>query len=213
MKGYDHIVWDFNGTILDDVGIGIECVNILLERYGHPIIKDRETYYRLFGFPIEDYYRRVGFDFSVTPYEMLAHEWVAEYRAREDTAPIRDGALELIRYFSVKGIPQTVISATKETMLREQIEKLGILPYFEETVGRGDIYAADKSALAVDWRKRRMPGRTLMIGDTEHDYETARAAGFDIVLLEGGHQPREQLMLCGCPVLSGFSALTEWLHD
>ena len=98
-------------------------------------------------------------------------------------------------------------------MLREQIEKLGILPYFEETVGRGDIYAADKSALAVDWRKRRMPGRTLMIGDTEHDYETARAAGFDIVLLEGGHQPREQLMLCGCPVLSGFSALTEWLHD
>ena len=96
MLSFTHCIWDFNGTILDDVDIGIESVNVLLARYGYQTIDSREEYYLIFGFPIEEYYRRACFDFAKTPYDMLAHEWVAEYRMRENSAPVRKGAMELI---------------------------------------------------------------------------------------------------------------------
>lgn len=213
MPKYDCIVWDFNGTILDDVDIGIESINVLLARYGCKTLDCRADYYRIFGFPIEEYYRRAGFDFDKTPYDKLAHEWVAEYRMRENSAPVREGAMQLIRYFHKQGVPQAVISATEEKMLREQLSKLGILSYFESAIGRSDIYAKDKTELAVKWAMERKPGRVLMLGDTEHDCETARAAGFDIFLIEGGHQPRTQLEGCGCPVLPDFAEVLEHFDD
>ena len=75
----DRVIWDFNGTILDDVDTGIEAVDVLLAKYGLPELKTRERYYEVFGFPIIDYYRRIGFDFEKTDYSILANEWVEIY--------------------------------------------------------------------------------------------------------------------------------------
>lgn len=72
---YDRIIWDFNGTILDDVQVGIDSANELLTRYGLKKIKDVDHYHSIFGFPIKSYYERLGFDFNVLDYNVLAHEW------------------------------------------------------------------------------------------------------------------------------------------
>ena len=206
---YQHIVWDFNGTILDDVAVDIEVVNLLLERRRLPLIPSREAYREVFGFPIEDYYRRIGFDFTKESYAEVAKEWVIEYRLREPTAPMRDGVLPVLDFISEKGIPQTVISASEMGILREQLHHLGIADRFEKICGIDNIYAASKTALAVSWAKKRCPGRVLMIGDTDHDAETARAAGFDLVLVEGGHMSRSALLKTGAKVFSDFDELLE----
>ena len=74
---YTHIIWDFNGTILDDVQLGIRCVNTMLSKRGLPVLPDVEAYRQVFGFPIEAYYRRLGFDFEKEDYHtVLAPEWV-----------------------------------------------------------------------------------------------------------------------------------------
>ena len=62
-KHYTHVIWDFNGTILNDVRLGISCTNRMLEERGLPVIPDEDTYRGIFGFPIDDYYSRLGFDF------------------------------------------------------------------------------------------------------------------------------------------------------
>ena len=69
---YSHIIWDFNGTIIDDVDIGINALNTLLRKYGYKEINDKDHYRSIFGFPIKDYYARAGFDFNVIDYETLA---------------------------------------------------------------------------------------------------------------------------------------------
>jgi len=206
---YQHIVWDFNGTILDDVKVDIEVVNLLLQRRGLPLIPSSEAYREVFGFPIEDYYRRIGFDFSKESYADVAKEWVIEYRLREPTAPMRDGVLSVLDFVSAKGIPQTVISASEVGVLREQLNHLGISDRFEKICGIDNIYAASKTALAVSWVNTRKPGRVLMIGDTDHDAETSRAAGFDLVLIEGGHMSRSALIGTGATVFSDFNELLE----
>lgn len=206
---YQHIVWDFNGTILDDLGIDLEVVNLLLARRGLPVIPTKEAYRAVFGFPIEDYYRRIGFDFTKESYAEVAEEWLVEYRAREATAPVREGVLSVLDFISARKVPQTVISASELGILREQLNALGIIDRFEKICGIDNIYAASKTALAVSWAKKRCPGRVLMIGDTDHDAETARAAGFDLVLVEGGHMSRSALLETGAKVFSDFDELLE----
>ena len=53
----------------------------------------------------------------------------------------------------------------------------------------------------------RAAGRVLLIGDTDHDYHVATAAGFDCVLVGGGHQDARDLGRLGCPVYDDMHAL------
>ena len=46
---FDRVIWDFNGTILDDVDTGIESADELLSRHGLPQMRTREKYLSLFG--------------------------------------------------------------------------------------------------------------------------------------------------------------------
>ena len=212
LSEYRNIVWDFNGTLLDDLGIGIRAVNALLLRRGLRPLASPEEYHAVFCFPIEEYYRRLGFDFSREPYEVLAVEWVNEYRAIEHTAPLREGASELISLFAGRGLRQIVLSATEAGMLREQLSALGILESFDTVLGRSDIYAESKLALA-EALAPSLEGRTLVIGDTSHDLEMAQILSADAVLLRGGHTSDAALKALGCEVADGLTELGRRLTD
>lgn len=204
---YEHIVWDFNGTLIDDVMLGVGATNILLARRGIPEI-DLATYYREFGFPVKDYYVRIGFDFSRERYEDVADEWILEYRRLENTVSLRAGVTELLAAFRDRGLSQTVLSASEQGMLEEQLIALGIRPYFDRVLGRSDVHASDKTALAREFATSHTLGHTLMIGDTDHDAACAAAAGFDCVLIEGGHHPPERLAkVAGVRVFPNLFAL------
>ncbi len=209
---YTHVVWDFNGTILDDVGIDIKCVNMLLSRRDLPIIESEEQYRQVFRFPVIEYYRDLGFDLDGEGYDKIAHEWVREYRALEATAPLREGAVEIIDYLNRRGIKQIIISATEQNMLNSQLRDLGIYGKFDEVLGTGDIYAGGKAHIAVEWARNK-DARVLMIGDSTHDFDTASAAGFDCALVCGGHENKERLLSKGCPVFDDFSALFEAIKE
>ena len=58
------ILWDWNGTLLDDVDLCVDALNRLLAGFGYPQRYDHERYRAIFGFPIEEYYVRAGFDFT-----------------------------------------------------------------------------------------------------------------------------------------------------
>lgn len=60
------ILWDWNGTLLDDVQLCVDALNRLLARYGYPQRYDRDQYRAIFGFPVQEYYARAGFDFPAT---------------------------------------------------------------------------------------------------------------------------------------------------
>jgi len=198
---YDRVIWDFNGTILDDLMTGIESADELLLRYGLPPMKTVERYYEVFGFPIRDYYQRIGFDFSKTDYSILAHEWVEIYLRRVKDAPVREGLLSVVEALTHLGIPQTVLSMTESAMLDEQLGYLGLQDTFDEVWGLNDIYASSKLELAAEWRRRHPHETVLFVGDTSHDAESAKVVGCDCVLLTGGHESREALLRVGVEVI------------
>jgi len=193
MEHYTHIVWDFNGTLLDDVDACIRSANRLLKHHGLPSLSSLEDYRASFGFPIIDYYRRLGFDFEKTSYADLAVEWVAYYLEESASATLYPDVTEAMRAVQSRGISQLILSATEKSMLEKQIESLGILPYLDEVLGLDDIHAYSKRELGLIWRDEHPNARLLFVGDTDHDAQVAAAMGADCILVTTGHQPRKTL--------------------
>ena len=207
---YTHLIWDFNGTVLDDVEIGIASANALLARCGLSPIPSVEYYRSVFGFPVRDYYRRLGIDFSKTSFEELAPIWVEEYLSRVDKASLYDGVLETLVQLKRKGVRQILLSATEIDMLKGQLEALGIESYFDGIFGADNIHASSKKKQAEMWCLENPSAKPLFFGDTNHDFEVAEAVGGDCILFSGGHQSEERLLEIGCPVVRRISDIVSY---
>ena len=211
-KRYTHVIWDFNGTLLDDVAACIASANELLVAHSLPPLPSAEEYRARFGFPIIDYYRRLGFDFDKVSYETLAPEWVAYYMKNVRSSGLCAGVREVLGEVRSRGVPQWILSATEREMLRGQVGALGILDYFEDVLGMGTIHAYSKEEIAVAWRREHPDEQVLFVGDTDHDAAVAAAMGADCVLLTTGHQSRERLEACRCLfVADSAREILDWI--
>ena len=202
---YTHVLWDFNGTILDDVETGIRSVNTLLAERGLRCISGVEEYHSVFGFPIIEYYRRLGFDLENEKYEVIAPLWVAEYLRNVKDARIFDDVLYAVDAFRNKGAKQLILSATERDMLLSQISDIGLDGVFDDVLGLDNIHAASKVGVAEEWKSSNPEAVALVIGDTVHDAEVASAIGADCILVARGHQSREVLEGCGVPVVKDLT--------
>ena len=205
----EYCIWDFNGTILDDVDTGIRAVNDLLQDRGLSTISSREEYQSVFGFPIQGYYERLGFDFSREPYELLAPLWVERYLHYVKEARMFEDVRRTLSFFAERGVRQIILSATERDMLCRQLKTLGIAPYFEEILGLDNIHAASKVALAKAWRERHPDVRAILIGDTDHDLATAEQMEAACVFIARGHQSAARLAELNCPIYPSLDEMLE----
>ena len=200
LEKYTHIIWDWNGTLLDDVELCFSTINALLEKRGLQPIKDISSYREIFGFPVIDYYRRAGFDFDKEPFEVPAAEFIERYHSDNRRFRLFDGAEEILAYVKAMGLRQVILSASEINNLRLQVGLFDIEPYFDEVLGISNIYAGSKVAIGREYVARNGIENAVIIGDTVHDYEVAQALGTDCILIANGHQRRHTLLGCGVPV-------------
>lgn len=92
MPVFDTVLWDWNGTLLDDAALCCELLNTMLARHGYAPVGSMEAYRQVFCFPIETYYRRAGFDFSRHPFAALADEYMRLYTPRSLGCPLQPDA-------------------------------------------------------------------------------------------------------------------------
>ena len=208
---YTCVIWDFNGTIFDDMQAGIVSVNKMLAERGLDIIPSVEHYREIFDFPIKEYYRGLGFDFEREPYEVLAPVWVELYNQNAENAGLCPSVAETMKALRDKGIRQVIISACEINMLEYYLGKLGVREYLDDVVGLDNIHAGGKIERSLEWKKKNADEKMIMIGDTTHDAETAKALGADCVLYAQGHQSRARLSACGCPMVDDIAELIEYV--
>ncbi len=206
------IIWDWNGTLLNDAAVCLVIINQVLARRGLPTIS-RAHYMAKFGFPVRDYYAQLGFDFSREPFEVIGSEFIASYEERRLRLRLQPGARSLLARLHGRGVDQLVLSAYRHDTLESLLQAKRVRHYFTRIVGADDVYAAGKVEQGRHLMRlcRLDPASTLMVGDTVHDYEVATAMGIRCVLLDAGHQTRSRLAACGVPVLDNLTALAGWL--
>jgi len=190
------IIWDWNGTLLDDVGICVNCMNQLLsERNIQQLTAD---YYReIFTFPVKAYYQKAGFDFQKEDFEKPAMEFITLYYQRLPEAGLFPCVQDVLSAFQKKGLRQLVLSAMEHEKLEQSLKSKGIFPYFQRVAGMSDHYAHSKLQIGKDLLVGETTferGEMVLIGDTLHDLEVAGDLGIDCVLVARGHQSKERLL-------------------
>ena len=205
-QSYTHILWDFNGTVYDDIDAYLRSVNKMLEERGLATLTV-QAYREVFDFPVKDYYARIGFDFSREPFEVLAPIWVEAYERESRASSVFPGVKEAMARFRALGIRQEILSATETQMLGRQLQALGLDRLLDGYFGTDTIHAGGKVDLALSWRRSHPDARVVLIGDTTHDAQVAAAMDADCLLFDGGHMSRSRLMACGVEIFSSFAEL------
>lgn len=194
IEKYHHIIWDWNGTILNDVQLSYEAIYNLLLQYGLKRIT-LEEYRNVFTIPVRLYYERLGFDFEKEPFEIVGRKWMDEYERRKFECRLTNGIEEIMTKIQSMNIGQSILSAYPQHTLDEVIDHYGIRKYVINVIGLDNIYAASKIIQGKMLMEKisTKEGNVLLIGDTIHDLEVASEIGADCVLLSNGHQSYENL--------------------
>lgn len=209
-----HIIWDWNGTLLNDNWLSIKAINVLLEKYDLPTI-NKEKYLEIFTFPVIEYYKKLGFDFNQTPFSIIGTEFIKEYTERMYEAKMQDGAQETLNHFHDNGISQSLLSAAKQQMLDDLMKFHKLEKYFQKVCGLTDHYANSKVSAGKSWIKELSinPQEVLMIGDTLHDVEVADELGTECVLIAQGHTSFDRLKSSGKDVFHNLFEFKEWFTN
>lgn len=199
---YTHFVWDWNGTLLDDVEVAVDCVNDMLDSLG---IKRTclDEYYEYMDIPLQKYYAHFV-DFDKYPYERCTEDFQRNYARRINDTEIFGDAVEVLDELKRRNAVQYIVSSFEETRLKEHVSRLGLNGYFSGISGACDFLAGEKHERAAGLLDGVDKKRVLFIGDTAADYYAARFVGCDCVLFCKGHQPKRILRQFGCPVIDNL---------
>ena len=188
------IIWDWNGTLLNDVQMCVHCMNVLLEKRNLPRLTV-EKYRNVFGFPVKDYYEKIGFDYSREDFEIPAKEFMDLYHKFLPETLLFPCAEEVLQYFQREGFRQLIVSAMEHGSLVKTLEERKILSYFDAVSGIDNIYAGGKTEMAHSFLERLglETEKMIFIGYTLHDREVAQTLRIDYLLVAAGHQSVEVL--------------------
>ncbi len=210
IKNYQYIIWDWNGTLLDDVELCADIMNNLLKARSLPTIT-LEKYREIFTFPVKDYYIKAGHDFVNESFEKIGKDFIEEYEKRKTECTLYPFAAEVLEIMHSLKIEQHLLSAYKQNNLEDIIKHFGINEYFNSVRGLDHIYADGKIELGKqlmnEISSNGKVSKVLLIGDTIHDYEVAEGLSTDCLLVSNGHQNNEKLKSLNIPVINNLKEL------
>jgi phosphoglycolate phosphatase-like HAD superfamily hydrolase len=197
-----HIVWDWNGTLLDDLRIVIEAVNVSLSRLGRDPI-DEDGYRDHFTRPVRAFYDSLfGRAITDDEWELLNNGFHREYFGRADQADLTADTVDALTVVDGLGWGQSLLSMSPQEWLEQITEAKGVKERFALVDGlrvpTGGLKAKHMEehleVLDVD------PSRTVVVGDTPDDAVAARHVGAQVVLYDGGSHHLPRLRGMGAPV-------------
>jgi len=207
---YRHIVWDWNGTLLDDAEVCARAISDMCEKrnlgkYTLEEYKDKITY------PVISMYLESGFDLEKENFQDICDEYTENYLRYSDKISLHKDSVPVLEKLREKGLAQHIVSASGIVVLRQQVRNYGIEQYFSNILGQDNNRGESKVDLA---RKLMLltgcdPNEMLFIGDTVHDHEVASEVGFHCILVSNGHCSEERLLATGAPVFASLSEMYE----
>lgn len=205
------IIWDWNGTLRDDVQDHLDALNATLPDLGStPITLER--YRAAHRTPIRAFYDAL---LGRTLDDQQWHDADAAFQDELARHPVRlqSGARGLLLRLRAQGVRQSLLSLSLHDRLLAEVGKTGISGLLDRIDGRHEPVVGSKApAMArhiaalghiVD------PARTLVIGDTVDDAVAALSVGAVPVLHASGLHSPQRLATAGVPVADNLEAAVE----
>ena len=130
MSAATHIVWDWNGTLLDDTGAALGALNAMLARRGIAAVS-MESYRARFRFPARQYYEEIGMPVPDAEWDAIAQEYHDSYDVESASAALNVEAVAALELARSRGARQSILSALYDAQLDGEFSDLeGGLGYF-----------------------------------------------------------------------------------
>lgn len=203
-----HIVWDWNGTLLDDNHAVLASVNSVCTEFGRPSIT-LEHWRSIFRRPLTACYEQLlGQSLSPEQWATVDVRYHSKYRTLLGTCGLADGAKDALRGWHTRGGTQSLLSMWFHDELRSLVDAFGLTGYFTRLDGlRAAVGGGSKARHLVEHlaAQRLDPSRVVVLGDVPDDAAAAAAAGTQCVLLTTGVASRGALQRTGAPVANSIA--------
>jgi phosphoglycolate phosphatase-like HAD superfamily hydrolase len=209
-----HVIWDWNGTLLDDIHVVIDAVNETVAPFGVPTLTV-EDHARLFTRPVSVFYERMlGRSITRTEWRQLDDTFHEAYARRMVEAELSVGAHQILGDLAERGKSQSLLSMAPHDHVVERAATFGVDRYMIRIDGLRDGSGALKessmsahlSALLAHPTAPDDPDAYIIIGDSLDDAKAARANRVPAVMFASGSHHRADLVATGFPV-------ADTLHD
>ena len=199
--------------MLNDTALCVKMLNNSLDKRGLEKISI-DDYRKKFLFPIKTFYESVGFDFSNETFEITNKEFHDGFEKNFKKLALQPHAFSTIKKLNSKGITQSILSATMQAKLDEQVKFFGLDIYLDNIVGLsntpsgfGKEFEGKELLSSVDISKKE----TIIIGDSMLDYSVSNALNIDCGLVYNGHNSMERLAATGSKTFSNIESLSKWI--
>jgi phosphoglycolate phosphatase-like HAD superfamily hydrolase len=182
----DHVVWDWNGTLLADVHAVVDATTASLAAVGVPERLDLERYRSTFRRPLRGFYEDlVGRAVGDAEWTRVNTVFGAHYLDAEPALPLAEGATDALERLADAGLGQSVLSMLAHDVLHATLDRRGLHDWFARVDGDHHHDGRSKAAALAEHLDvlRLDPARVVLVGDTLDDAAATAAVGCACVLV------------------------------
>jgi phosphoglycolate phosphatase len=209
---YRLLVFDWDGTIIDSAATIAECIRDAARELGLEV-PERERAAHVIGLGLHDAMRIAVPALAAERYPEFVASYRSNFQARKDSMRLFDGMRELLDALSRKHLLAIATGKSRRGLDRD-LEVHNLRPCFVASRCADETNPKPHPAMLLELMgELEVPqSETLMVGDTSHDLEMARAAGVDALAVTYGAHPEEGLRACApLQCFSSVDELRQWL--
>ena len=200
----DHIVWDWNGTLLDDNHANVAAVNAVCADFGRDPV-ELEYWRSIFRRPLIPCYEELlGRSLSEQDWERAEELYDSSYVELLATCGLAPGVPDVLHDWADQGGTQSLLSMAGHDHLVPLIDERGLTSHFTRIDGRRFVTEQDSKTEHLTHHLRNQnldPAGVVLIGDIDDDARAAREAGARPILVASGLMARERLEATGALVV------------
>ncbi len=208
------IIFDLDGTLVDTAPDLVETLNIVLGRERLPAIPYEEARLLVGGGARRMIERGLASEGQARPaadIDRLFNDFIAYYADHvADRSRAFPGVVEALDTLAARGCQFAVCTNKLERLSVRLLNALGLADRFVAICGQ-DTFAVQKPHPdALHGTLRRAGGtllRAVMVGDSETDIATARAAGLPVIAVDFGYTETPVSQLSPDRIISHFNDL------
>jgi len=194
-RRFELLIFDWDGTLMDSA----ECIALSLQAackdLGYGVPSDRDARY-VIGLGLHDAMAHILPGLNPSAYPLVSERYRHHFLQRDAGTELFSGAAEMLAALREAGYLLAVATGKSRRGLDRALEATGLTDCFHATRCADEGHTKPDPGMlhrildALDIA----PVRALMIGDTTHDLQMARAAGVERLAVTHGAHERSELI-------------------
>jgi len=212
---YSLIIFDWDGTLIDSASAIADCIQQAAREMGLPV-PDRERASHVIGLGLHDSLRHAVPALEPHGYGQFIECYRRHFLQCEDSMQLFPGMRELLGRLKERGHLLAVATGKSRQGLERAMEIAELREHFHATRCADETHPKPHPAMLLELLEEFAiaPQDSLMIGDTSHDLEMARAAEVPAVgVCYGAHPERSLRALSPLACVPSVEELVQWLDE